>query len=153
MTTPAISFPNCLSACPAQPAAFGHVRTCRRAGKPGTGCVRQRALHHLSQREELKGKLNLQPFADDASAADADLLKRIHEVVAAREMPPEDEPQPSDESRKRFLAALSTAIEAAEFGSGGKSARSQAGEIWWIIERCSRSRTFAGRPRLPGCGG
>src|SRR5262245_31265085 len=49
--------------------------------------------------EKLKGKLNLEPFAADGSTSDVSLLKRLHEVVAKREMPPEDEPQPSQESR------------------------------------------------------
>lgn len=81
--------------------------------KPGlAGFVKEHCIS-CHNAEKLKGKLNLQPFADDASTADVNLVKRIHEVVATQEMPPEDVPQPSAESRERFLAEVSKSIEAA----------------------------------------
>ncbi|WP_166822209.1 DUF1588 domain-containing protein [Thalassoroseus pseudoceratinae] len=61
--------------------------------------------------ELLMGKLNLQHVAENPSAADSVLLQRLHEVVANQEMPPVDEPQPSEKVRASFLAKLTATLK------------------------------------------
>ncbi len=61
--------------------------------------------------ELLTGKLNLEHLAADPAKADLNLLQRIHEVVANQEMPPVDETQPSNQSRKQFLTELAAALK------------------------------------------
>jgi hypothetical protein len=60
------------------------------------------------------------------STADAGLLKRLHEVVSKREMPPEDEPQPNEDSRQGFLASVSKLL-----ATMGSEATNKALEPGW----------------------
>lgn len=79
--------------------------------KPGLGEFFKAHCTTCHNAKEASGKLNLQLLATNESTADADLLKRLHEVVANQEMPPEDEPQPSEETRQHFLASVSKMLE------------------------------------------
>ena len=68
--------------------------------------------------EKTKGKVNLKEIGSAAQLlAKPDLLKELVDVVDARDMPPEDEPQPSEAERARLLDALRTALREASAGS------------------------------------
>jgi len=57
--------------------------------------------------EKLKGKVNLKEISDSAAfLTKADLIKEMIEVIDARDMPPEDEPQLSEGDRTRLLGTL-----------------------------------------------
>ena len=61
--------------------------------------------------ENAKGELNLVPFSQaEAIIRDAKVWETVIRQVRDREMPPKNKPQPGDEERAQFLAAVEGAL-------------------------------------------
>ena len=74
--------------------------------------------------KKVKGKINLKEIATAKQfLAKPELIKELIEVIDAVDMPPEDEPQLSEEERIKLLAALKTQLRAATTGSKVKHSR------------------------------
>lgn len=80
---------------------------------PFTGAAKETVRDFLQQHcagchnaEKRKGKLDLLPVIRSSESAEIGLLRQISEVVREKEMPPEDETQPSSSARTEFLDQL-----------------------------------------------
>ena len=63
--------------------------------------------------ERTKGKVNLEPVIAGSTAVEGSFLEAIHEVVSLKEMPPEDEQQPTTQEREAFLNLPQTQLASA----------------------------------------
>ena len=61
----------------------------------------------------VEGETNLSKLTNDALTADAELVRRLIEVIDQREMPPEDEPPIDPQVRRKLVAELRTTLHAA----------------------------------------
>ena len=62
---------------------------------------------------DVEGELNLLQLSPQDLAEDAELIRKLIDVVDQNEMPPADQPQPTDEERQRLLAELKSMMNAA----------------------------------------
>ncbi|MCR9198533.1 MAG: DUF1592 domain-containing protein [Planctomycetaceae bacterium] len=58
-----------------------------------------------------EGDIDLRSLTDSTSAPDADLIRRVIRVLDLREMPPEDEEQPSPDARTAAVSQLTSRLE------------------------------------------
>jgi hypothetical protein len=72
----------------------------------GVGAFLEQHCASCHNPEKRKGKLDLLPVVRSFGSAEIGLLKQIGEVVQQKEMPPEDETQPTATERSGFLEQL-----------------------------------------------
>lgn len=69
-----------------------------------------------------KGKTNLNPFLNDDSSVEQNLLLSVYDQINLGEMPPDDKPQPQQVEREEVLASLERVIRASGAVTVDKSA-------------------------------
>ncbi len=97
------------------------VASGQEAASPDWGAVPEPIVRLVEARcmrchggESLKGEVDLRDLGIDDAPARLELLRRVQEVVAFGDMPPEDEPQPTDEERGRLAAWLDAELAAVD---------------------------------------
>lgn len=74
--------------------------------------LQQYCVHCHGAQTEVEGNVDLVEFTKTTGASrDIDLLQRLIEVLQYQEMPPEDEPQPSQAELKACLSSLRTFLD------------------------------------------
>jgi len=71
---------------------------------------------------EQNGEINLEPFLQDETAVDRELLISVNDQINLELMPPKDEAQPTGAERAKLLAFLDEAIQAAGASTINKKA-------------------------------
>ena len=83
--------------------------------------VRKYCVKCHGQDGNVEGEINLSRLTIDALKHDAKLSRKLLHVLDTREMPPEDEPQPTPQLREKMLAELRPILHAAVANSRSHS--------------------------------